>query len=80
MTKTDLVLELLRPAEEELLERIVAAHSLYGLLRLEVEPGGRCLRVTYDGTRWTEQEVLSQLRRLGLPVRLPRPAAAPNPA
>jgi len=80
MSKTEMRLELLRPLDEVLAARMVRAHSIYGLLRLAPEASGQALRVTFDATRLTEQDVVSALRRAGLPVSLPRPSAVPNPA
>lgn len=80
MSKTEIRLELLRPLDEKSLERLKRAHTIYGLMRIMPEVPGQALRVTFDATRLTEQDVVSALRRAGLPVSLPRPSAVPNPA
>ncbi len=79
MSKTEIRLTLLKPLDEQLLQRLASAHSIYGLLRAVPEPGGEALRLTFDATRLTELEVISALRRAGLPVTLSHPSAAPSP-
>ena len=71
MCKTEIHLELLRPLDEAMLARLMRAYSIYGFLKLDAQPGGRTLRVTYDATRLTDEEVVSELRRLGIPVVVP---------
>ncbi|MGB9611600.1 MAG: hypothetical protein ACP5U2_12715 [Bryobacteraceae bacterium] len=74
MSKTDILLELLRPLDENVLARMMRAYSIYGFVRLAPEQDGRLLRVTYDATRLTDEDVVSHLRRLGVPVTLLRSA------
>lgn len=76
MSKTEIVLELLRPLDEVLMARLMRAYSIYGFFALAPEQEGRRLRVTYDATRLTDEEVVSELRRLGIPVAGSRAAAA----
>lgn len=76
MSKTEILLELLRPLDEALLGRLMRAYSIYGFFALAPESDGRLLRVTYDATRLTDEEVISELRRLGIPVAGPRAAPA----
>jgi|YNPBryunderm2012_1023409.scaffolds.fasta_scaffold21190_2 hypothetical protein len=71
MSKTEMCLELLRPLDEAMLGRLMRAYSIYGFLKLDAQTGGRTLRVTYDATRLTDEQVLSELRRLGIPVVAP---------
>jgi hypothetical protein len=68
MCKTEIHLELLRPLDEAMLARLMRAYSIYGFLKLDAQPGGPTLRVTYDATRLTDEQVVSELRRLGIPV------------
>jgi hypothetical protein len=71
MCKTEIHLELLRPLDEAMLARLMRAYSIYGFLKLDAQLGGRTLRVTYDATRLTDEQVVSELRRLGIPVVVP---------
>jgi|YNPBryantNP2012_1023418.scaffolds.fasta_scaffold113712_2 hypothetical protein len=80
MSRTQIRLELLRPPDAAMLERLLGAHSIYGLLRVAPEGAGSGLLVEFDATRLNEQEVVSLLRRLGVPVSLPRSSAVPSPA
>lgn len=78
MSKTETVLELLRPLDEALLRRLMRAYSIYGFFALAPEQDGRRLRVTFDATRLNDEQVISELRRLGIPVAGPR-ATTPAP-
>ncbi len=78
MGKTEIRLSLLKPLDDKLLERLAQVHSIYGLLRAVPEPGGEAVRVTFDATRLTELEVVSALRRFGIPVTLSHPSGAPS--
>jgi hypothetical protein len=69
MTKVQLRYDLLRPLDEALMERIAAAHSVYGIQRVQVAPTLDHLIVDYDASRLTEPQVESVLLRAGLPVR-----------
>lgn len=80
MSRTQIRLELLRPPDAATLERLLRAHSIYGLLRLTPESAGGGLLVEFDATRLSEREVISLLRRLGVPVSLSRSSAVPSPA
>ncbi len=76
MCKTEILLELLRPLDEGLLARLMRVYSIYGFFAVAPERDGRALRVTYDATRLTDEQVVSELRRLGIPVAPARPAAS----
>jgi len=78
MSKTEICLELLRPLDEAALARLMRAYSIYGFLRLTPEQEGRVLRVTYDASRLTDEEAVSALRRLGIPVAGPGAAGSPQ--
>ncbi|MCS7314200.1 MAG: hypothetical protein RMI94_02810 [Bryobacterales bacterium] len=75
MSKTEIVLELLRPLDDALTARLMRAYAMYGFFALTPEADGRRLRVTYDATRLTEEQVVSELRRLGIPVAPPGASA-----
>lgn len=68
MSKVDLRFRLLRPLDELVLDRIAAAHGIYGILRVvpRVEAGE--LEVVYDASRLTAEEVEAELCRLGIPI------------
>lgn len=80
MCKTEIRLELLCPLDDCLRECLARAHSIYGFFRVWPEPGDQALRVVYDATRLSDDEVVSRLRRLGIPVKLGCPGAVPNRA
>lgn len=80
MSKTDIRLELLKPLDEMLWARLMRAHSIYGVLRLVPDPAQGQVLVTFDATRFSEEELVAELRRAGLPVSVGRPNASPNPA
>ncbi|MBM3775850.1 MAG: hypothetical protein FJW37_11915 [Acidobacteria bacterium] len=69
MTKVELAFALSRPIDEPLLARIAAAHGVYGILRIHVEPGGELLRVEYDASRLRPAEVEAVLTRRGVPLK-----------
>jgi hypothetical protein len=69
MTKVQLRYELLRPLDETLMQRIAAAHGVYGIQRVQVASTLDHLTVEYDASRLTEPQVESVLLRAGLPVR-----------
>lgn len=76
MSKVDLHFRLLRPPDEQVLDRIAAAHGIYGILRVvpRVEAGE--LEVVYDASRLTAEEVEAELCRLGIPIERVTAAAA----
>jgi len=80
MCKVEVCLDLLRPLEAREHELLSRAHSIYGLLRVTPEGSARTLRVVYDATRLSGEQLVSELRRLGLPVSPPIRGAAPSPA
>jgi allophanate hydrolase subunit 1 len=70
MTKIQLHFELLRPLDETLMERIAKAHTVYGIVRIEVAPKLDALMVEYDATRLNPMEVEAVLLKAGIPLRL----------
>ena len=71
MTKVQLSFGLTRPLDEQLMGRIANAHSIYGLHLVRVAPSLDQLRVEYDASRLTQDEVEAALRRAGIPVATP---------
>jgi hypothetical protein len=70
MTKVLLEFELSQQLTPRQLEHVAAAHSLYGMHRVTVSPGGDRLIVEYDASRLTPAQVEAALHRAGLPARL----------
>ncbi len=68
MTKVILRYRLLRPLDEPLMQRIVAAHSIYGFHSVRLEPSLDAITVEYDASRLTPQQVEAALHRAGIPV------------
>ena len=68
MTKVEIPFELERPLDAAAYERIAAARSIYGVLRVEARPGSGKLTVEYDASRLTAADVEAMLRRAGVPV------------
>jgi len=67
MTKVQTRLELARPLEDHR-SAIAAAHTLYGIFRVIVEPGERSILVEYDASRLTPYQLSAALVRCGVPV------------
>ena len=70
MTKVQLEYELIRPMDDQLMEAIARAHSVYGLLRVSLSPKLDRLLVEYDASRLSPLEVENTLHQLGIPVAL----------
>ena len=68
MTKVQKQFRLQRPLDEQLMESIAEAHSIYGIERIRIAPGREDLLVEYDASRLQEPEVESALQRYGIPV------------
>jgi len=68
MTKVEIPFELERPLDAAACDRIVEARSVYGILRVEPEPGSGRLTVEYDASRLTAADVEAVLRRAGVAV------------
>lgn len=76
MSRVEIHLELIKPLNEELMERIAVAHSIYGIRRVRLAPTMDEIIVEYDASRLTPQEVEAALHRFGIPCRLKQPVAA----
>ena len=69
MTKVEIPFELERPLDAAASDRIAAARSIYGILRVAPGPGSGGLTVEYDASRLTAADGEAMLRRAGVPVR-----------
>jgi hypothetical protein len=76
MTKVEIPFELERPLDPAALDRIAAAHAVYGILRVAPGPGSGRLTVEFDASRLTAADVEAMLRREGVPVRPNEPKPA----
>ncbi len=68
MTKIQLPFSLSSPLDEELMNRLADVHHNYGILRIQVEPGGQKLTVEYDATRFSPKDVEAVLAQAGIPL------------
>lgn len=70
MTKVQLVYELLKPVDENLMDQISRAHSIYGILRVALAPSLDRLTIEYDASRLSPLEVEARLHGMGIPIVL----------
>ena len=71
MTKVQIRFRLGKPPDERTMEKIAAAHSIYGIMRVQpVLPSLEEIVVDYDASRLKTEDVGAVLRRGGLPVEL----------
>jgi hypothetical protein len=68
MTKVQKQFRLQRPLDEQLMESIADAHSIYGIERIRISPSREDLLVEFDASRLRDPEVESALQRFGIPV------------
>jgi len=68
MTKIQLPFSLSSPLDEELMNRLADVYQNYGILRIQVEPGGQKLTVEYDATRFSPKDVEAVLAQAGIPL------------
>jgi hypothetical protein len=68
MTKVQIRFGLARPLDDDLLERISAAHSIYGLALVRPSPTLDGLIVDFDASRLTVADVEAALHRTGIPI------------
>lgn len=69
MTKVQLTYALARPLDNDLLERISAAHGVYGFQKIQVNPSLDSIAVEYDASRLNPLTVVSALKKIGIPIR-----------
>jgi len=71
MTKVQIRYRLEKPPDERMMEQIAAAHSIYGIMRVQpLLPSLEEIVVDYDASRLKTEDVGAALRRGGLPVEL----------
>jgi hypothetical protein len=68
MTKVQKHFRLQRPLDEQLMENIAAANSLYGIESIKIAPSREDLLVEFDATRLRAPDVSAALERAGVPV------------
>ena len=69
MTKVRLRFHLERPLDEQTMPQIADAHSIYGIMRVQVASADE-IDVDYDASRLRTEDVRAVLKRRGLPVIL----------
>jgi len=69
MTKVQVEYEFDQPLDEGLLGRVAAAHRIFGMSRVRLNPELDRLVVDYDASRLTLAQVEAALRGLDLPIR-----------
>lgn len=70
MTKVQIRFRLERLLDEHMMTRIARAHSIYGIMRVQLEPSSQEIVVDYDASRLRTADVGAALRRGGIPVEL----------
>lgn len=69
MTKIQLDYDLVRPLTDDDAAGIGDVHSYYGIERVQLAPSLDRLRVEFDASRLSEQDVEAVLQRFGLPIQ-----------
>ena len=70
MTKVQIHLGLQSPLDDEMMERISDANSIYGIEHIKIKPSLRELVVEYDATRLKPPEVERALAHAGIAATL----------
>ena len=68
MTKVQKQFRLQRPLDDQLMETLADANSIYGIERIRILPSREDLLVEYDASRLRAPEVESALQHFGIPV------------
>lgn len=68
MTKVELPFRLSVPLDNTIAGRIADAHKIYGIISIRFSADLHGLRVEYDATRMTPDDVESALTRGGIPA------------
>jgi hypothetical protein len=68
MTKVRIAFQLQHPLDDQLMTRIAAAYSIYGIQKIGLAPAENGLTVEYDATRLRPADVHAALARAGIPV------------
>lgn len=71
MTRVQTRFGLARSLDEQLMERIATAHSIYGLQHVKLMPSLDQVMVEYDASRLTVDQVEAALRSAGIPILKP---------
>jgi hypothetical protein len=69
MTKVQLEYDLVRPLTDADASAVGDVHSWYGIMRVLPTPSLDKLKVEYDASRLSEQDVEAVLHRFGLPIK-----------
>jgi hypothetical protein len=70
MTKVQIRFRLERPLDEQAMSRIASAHSIYGIMRVQLAAPTEEIVVEYDASRLRTEDVGAALKRIGIPVEL----------
>jgi hypothetical protein len=71
MTKVQIRFRLEKPPDERMMEQIAVAHSIYGIMRMQIVlPALEEILVDFDASRLKTADVGAALRRGGIPVEL----------
>ena len=70
MTKVEIRFRLERPLDEQMMPLIAAAHSVYGIMRVQATPSSQEIIVDYDASRLRTEDIGAALKRGGIPVEL----------
>lgn len=68
MTKVQIHLSLQRPLDDEMMQRISDANSIYGIEHIKVLPSLKEIMVEYDATRLKPSEIERTLAQGGIPA------------
>jgi hypothetical protein len=69
VTKVQIRFGLQRQLNDQMMGRIAEAHSLYGIMRVKIDPSRDGLTVEYDASRLKSNEVEAAFERSGIPVQ-----------
>ena len=69
MTKVQLHYHLLRPLDDDDMDGIARVHSVYGIMRVKVQPSLDAITVDYDASRLSEKDLEASLVRCGVPIQ-----------
>ncbi len=70
MTKVQIRFRIEKPLNEAMMAGIAAAHSLYGVMGVQVSDSTNEVIVDYDASRLKPEDVAGALKRAGISARL----------
>ena len=70
MTKVQIRFRLTGPLDDQMMARISAAHSVYGIMRVAVTESMQEILVDYDASRLRPEDVGAALKRGGISIEL----------